>query len=380
MSPEPSDLLERERRVFTLLAEVCEVDPEARERALAACGDRDLAAEVRRKLEAQTSAVGWLDDGPASDPPELQPIQIGERIGPFEIRGLLGEGGMGQVFRARQRQPVRRDVALKIVRLGRLQADAKVRFDAERQAMARLDHPNIGRILEAGTTEAGQPYFAMELIDGPPITTYCDRAGLSIEQRLRLFLQVCRGTQRYAVARARQLDGKALSKRLRGDLDSLLMKALEPEPTRRYESAAELADDIERHLASEPVLARSTLAWPDSASSGKVARSTKVRGCEIACSESPMWLKTPGVEEPHPVTVVVIPVAVRETRMRLAAVIVAVDSDAVERGSARGKPIDKGLAAERIVRDFTETLEGRWIGAGGLALFCQSQGDFQHVE
>ncbi|MEM1183059.1 MAG: protein kinase, partial [Acidobacteriota bacterium] len=194
MNLEPSDLLERERKVFALLAEVCELDPVVRERALAACGDPDVAAEVRRKLAAQASAVGWLD-GPDPDSPERQPIQIGDRVGPFEIRGLLGEGGMGQVFRARQRQPVRRKVALKIVRLGRLQAAAKVRFDAERQAMARLDHPNVGRILEAGTTEAGQPYFAMELIDGPPITTYCDRLGLSIEQRLRLFLQVCRGTQ-----------------------------------------------------------------------------------------------------------------------------------------------------------------------------------------
>ncbi|MEO1368062.1 MAG: serine/threonine-protein kinase, partial [Acidobacteriota bacterium] len=184
--------IEDERKAFALLAEVCELDPDARERALDAFGDPRVAAEVRRKLGARDSLAGWLETPPPGE--GHRPVQIGDTVGPFEVRGLLGEGGMGQVFRAVQRRPVRRDVALKIMRLGQLHADARVRFAAERQAMARLDHPNVGRILEAGTTEEGQPYFAMELIDGQPITAHCDRRRLSIEERLRLFQEVCRGT------------------------------------------------------------------------------------------------------------------------------------------------------------------------------------------
>ncbi|MCB1034077.1 MAG: protein kinase, partial [Acidobacteria bacterium] len=146
-----------------------------------------------QKLEARESLAGLLEV-PASPETTRRPVQIGDIVGPFEIRALLGEGGMGVVFRAVQLEPVKREVALKILRLGRLHGDAEVRFEAERQAMARLDHPNIGRILEAGTTDDGLPYFAMELIDGPPITTYCDRAALTLEQRLGLFLDVCRAT------------------------------------------------------------------------------------------------------------------------------------------------------------------------------------------
>ena len=118
-----------------------------------------------------------------------------DTIGPFKILDLLGEGGMGRVFLAEQNEPVKRRVALKILRFAGAGRAARARFEAERHAMGRLDHPNIGKILEAGTTPDGQPFFAMELIDGSPITTYCDDRSLSIESRLRLFADVCRGAE-----------------------------------------------------------------------------------------------------------------------------------------------------------------------------------------
>jgi eukaryotic-like serine/threonine-protein kinase len=118
-----------------------------------------------------------------------------DRIGPYRITRVLGQGGMGTVYEAEQLEPLRRTVALKVIRLGMDTDEVLARFESERQALAVMDHPNIARALEAGTTDEGLPYFVMELVAGEPITAYCDRHGLGVRQRLQLFLGVCRGVQ-----------------------------------------------------------------------------------------------------------------------------------------------------------------------------------------
>ena len=115
----------------------------------------------------------------------------GTKIGHYELLELIGEGGMGMVYLAQQKEPIRRKVVLKIVKPGMDSAQIIGRFEAERQVLAILDHPNIARVFDAGTTEMGRPYFAMEYVKGISITRYCDEKKLNIEQRLRLFEQVC---------------------------------------------------------------------------------------------------------------------------------------------------------------------------------------------
>jgi len=121
--------------------------------------------------------------------------QLGTWIGRYKLLRILGEGGMGVVYLAEQEYPMRRQVALKVVKPGMDTKEVMTRFEAERQALAILDHPGIARIYNAGTTEAGRPYFAMELVSGMPITKHCDRHKLTIEERLKLFLQVCDAVQ-----------------------------------------------------------------------------------------------------------------------------------------------------------------------------------------
>ena len=112
-------------------------------------------------------------------------------IGPYRVMDLLGEGGMGGVYRAEQRSPIRRIVALKRIKPGLDTKDVLARFESERQALARMDHPNIAKVLDAGSDDRGRPYFVMEYVPGKPITEYADEAKLSIEDRLKLFIQVC---------------------------------------------------------------------------------------------------------------------------------------------------------------------------------------------
>jgi serine/threonine protein kinase/tetratricopeptide (TPR) repeat protein len=128
----------------------------------------------------------------ASVPPAEKP---GDRIGRYKLLEKIGEGGCGVVYLAEQEEPVRREVALKVIKLGMDTRQVIARFEAERQALALMEHPNIAKVLDAGATETGRPYFVMELVRGLPITRYCDENQLSNQQRLRLFVQVCQAIQ-----------------------------------------------------------------------------------------------------------------------------------------------------------------------------------------
>src|SRR5687768_17340402 len=117
------------------------------------------------------------------------------KVGPYLIQGLIGEGGMGSVYRAEQREPIHRIVALKLVKLGMDTREVVARFESERQALALMDHPNVAKVLDAGATETGRPYFVMEFVKGEPITRYADRHKLTVRQRLELFTQACDAIQ-----------------------------------------------------------------------------------------------------------------------------------------------------------------------------------------
>jgi serine/threonine protein kinase len=123
------------------------------------------------------------------------PAESGQRIGPYKVLQLIGEGGFGLVYMAEQLQPVRRIVALKIIKLGMDTKEVIGRFEIERQALAMMDHPNIAKVLDAGATETGRPYFVMELVKGVPITEYCDTHNLSTKERLVLFMLACQAVQ-----------------------------------------------------------------------------------------------------------------------------------------------------------------------------------------
>ncbi|MEM7353276.1 MAG: serine/threonine-protein kinase [Acidobacteriota bacterium] len=376
---------DRWQRTLELFHLALEAEPEARDALLTdACGaDVELRQAVDRLLEGHHNAPSFLDH-----PEELNPLaagddRIGQTLGPYRLEELLGEGGMGVVYRASQERPIRRQVALKLIQLGMATREVVARFESERQALAVLDHPNIAKVFDAGASEQGSPYFVMELVDGVAINRYCDQHTLGTRQRLELFMQVCRavhhahqkgiihrdlkpsnvlvarhdgepvpkvidfgvaraiddgqprpaltqhgrfiGTPEYmspeqaemavdvdirtdvyslgvmlyellvgrlpidaeslrrgtperlkqllrgsdtqppstrvntlgaeaqAIASRRRTDPAALRQTLRGDLDWIVMRALEPEPHRRYGTASELAEDLARHLRDEPV-------------------------------------------------------------------------------------------------------------------------------
>jgi eukaryotic-like serine/threonine-protein kinase len=171
-----------------------------------ACGgDAALLAEVTRLLGSHGEA-GEFMAGPTvagSGGPPTPPNGVagglaegpGGRIGPYKLLQQIGEGAFGVVFMAEQERPVVRRVALKVVKLGMDTRAVIARFEAERQALAMMDHPNIATVLDGGSTETGRPYFVMDLVKGQPITAYCDRNHLAIPERLALFGQVCRAVQ-----------------------------------------------------------------------------------------------------------------------------------------------------------------------------------------
>jgi serine/threonine protein kinase/tetratricopeptide (TPR) repeat protein len=175
-----------------------------------ACGgDAALRRRVEALLKAHEQSGDLLDPqanllGPvgvdtlesARDEPTPPPGERpGTRVGPYTLLQQIGQGGMGVVFMAEQEVPVRRKVALKVIKPGMDSAQVIARFEAERQALALMDHNHIAKVLDAGTTESGRPYFVMELVHGVPITEYCDRNQLALKERLALFVPVCRAIQ-----------------------------------------------------------------------------------------------------------------------------------------------------------------------------------------
>jgi serine/threonine protein kinase/tetratricopeptide (TPR) repeat protein len=167
------------------LEQACAGQPELRQRIE---GLLKNSAQASQFLETPPSAVGPTVDQPPSE-------AIGTRIGPYKLLQQIGEGGMGTVFMAEQTQPVQRRVALKIIKAGMDSKQVIARFEAERQALAMMDHPNIAKVLDAGATENGRPYFVMELVKGIPITKYCDEKKFGVRERLELFLPACHAVQ-----------------------------------------------------------------------------------------------------------------------------------------------------------------------------------------
>jgi serine/threonine protein kinase len=178
-----------ERAAF--LDAACAGDAELRRRVEAL-----LAAHERPESLLDRAAVAPAEGGTLPHPSVTAPAEgPGTRVGPYLLLQPLGEGGMGSVFLAEQGEPVRRQVALKVIKPGMDTAQVVARFEAERQALALMDHPNIAKVLDAGATPAGRPYFVMERVDGVPITRYCDDRRLTPRQRLELVVPVCQAVQ-----------------------------------------------------------------------------------------------------------------------------------------------------------------------------------------
>jgi serine/threonine protein kinase len=165
-----------------------------------ACGDdHELRRRIDSLLKAHKSETELLDPkgGIAAglSAKSVGAEKSGDKIGPYKLLQQIGEGGCGVVYMAEQDAPIHRRVALKIIKLGMDTKQVVARFDAERHALALMDHPNIARVLDAGATETGRPFFVMELVRGTRITDYCDENNLSTRERLDLFIQVCRAVQ-----------------------------------------------------------------------------------------------------------------------------------------------------------------------------------------
>ncbi|HEV3301424.1 MAG TPA: protein kinase, partial [Planctomycetaceae bacterium] len=176
----------------------------------AACGDESNLRQRGERLMAAHAQVGAAqaatlpprENGPA-DPARVETVPYDSPVegvgaviaGKYKLLETLGQGGMGAVFMAQQTQPVKRLVALKLIKLGMDSKQVLARFEAERQALALMDHPNIAKVLDAGTTDSGRPFFVMELVKGVPITRFCDERQLSPRQRLELFIPVCQAIQ-----------------------------------------------------------------------------------------------------------------------------------------------------------------------------------------
>src|SRR5947209_726110 len=209
-------LTERAEEIFYSAQEI--KTPEERKAFLdrACSGDAGLRAMVDHLLAAQSGAEKFFQEGTVARLPMAQLSQsladtpglaenvdvlegkddaTGKLIGPYKLLQKIGEGGCGVVYMAEQEKPVRRRVAFKIIKLGMDTKSVIARFEAERQALARMDHPNIARVLDGGAMETGRPYFVMELVRGVKITEYCDHNNLPTPERIDLFMEVCRAVQ-----------------------------------------------------------------------------------------------------------------------------------------------------------------------------------------
>jgi eukaryotic-like serine/threonine-protein kinase len=187
-----------ERAAF--LIEVCSEDVVLRQRVEALLHSHDLAEflknpAVKRPVEDRSVPQRTAEELPATVDGPISTECPGSMIGPYKLLQKIGEGGMGAVFMAEQTQPVQRKVALKVIKAGMDSRQVIARFEAERQALAMMDHVNIARVVDAGATESGRPYFVMELVHGVAMTEYCDNNHLTPRERLELFVPVCQAIQ-----------------------------------------------------------------------------------------------------------------------------------------------------------------------------------------
>jgi WD40 repeat protein/serine/threonine protein kinase len=194
--------------IESILVSAVDIESAAERRGFVerACGGNvELRRRVEELVENHFDAGSFLEQpvaGPAEtasleapEPFGKSPASIEDVVGPYRLLEVVGEGGMGTVYLAEQQEPIRRLVALKVIKAGMDSRAVLARFEVERQALALMDHPNIARVFDAGTTPSGRPYFAMELVKGVPITKYCDEQRLGLRQRLELFAQVCSAVQ-----------------------------------------------------------------------------------------------------------------------------------------------------------------------------------------
>jgi serine/threonine protein kinase/WD40 repeat protein len=187
----------------TIFQAALEKDPAERAAFLeTACGaDEALRRAVESLLASHEEAGGFLDrPAYARESPPIQAAanigaSLGAKIGPYTLERLIGEGGMGQVWVAKQTLPIKRRVALKLIKAGMDSSAVVGRFDHERQALALMDHPNIARVVDGSITAEGRPYFVMELVNGLPLTKFCDEAKLTPRERLELFVPICQAVQ-----------------------------------------------------------------------------------------------------------------------------------------------------------------------------------------
>ena len=219
MNPDTPSSKARSTQAELILCEALAYDSEAEREAFLkkrCAGDPELMKAVTQLLALENDADTFFEsDAPSTfsveelsqtlaELPQLldemdsglpKDDEVGKQIGPYTLLRKIGEGGVGNVYLARQEKPVRRQVALKVIKAGMDTKSVIARFEAERQALAMMEHPNIAHVLNAGQTENGRPFFVMELVHGVRITTYCDDAELDVRQRLRLFIQVCHAIQ-----------------------------------------------------------------------------------------------------------------------------------------------------------------------------------------
>jgi eukaryotic-like serine/threonine-protein kinase len=430
MSPQSSSA----ETIFAEAIAISDVHARAAFLDRACADDPSLRSEVEKLVTDHFRAGSFLEEpagqiGVTAGQPSTE--QQGSQIGPYKLLEQIGEGGMGIVYMAEQHEPVRRRVALKLIKPGMDTRQVIARFEAERQALAVMDHPSIARVLDAGTTQSGRPYFVMELVRGVPITTHCDENNLSVRERLELFASVCQAVQHahtkgiihrdikptnvmitrqdgrpivkiidFGIAKAmgqqltektlftnfaqmigtplymspeqaeqsgvdidtrsdiyslgvllyelltgstpvdaeqmkqaafdeirriiredepptpsarisgshtlpgiaaqRHVEPARLSKLVRGELDWIVMKALEKDRNRRYETANAFAADVLHYLNDEPVQAcppSATYRFGKFARRNRVALTTAILGCFIWCvisSKMPKWVLNPG--------------------------------------------------------------------------------------